>query len=162
MAFKSCSSFSLVFLAIIFLATPAASTVDLCADADYKDLCRAALRGITNPATGTQVAIKALISETQRSIVKAKRFADIKKDKIAKVCMESYEDAIYNLKASLNNVRDNDKGSLNSNLSAAYTDFLSCDDAYSERGRASPYGRISTHLQRLASNCLAVSTVLRR
>ncbi|KAF5726733.1 hypothetical protein HS088_TW22G00415 [Tripterygium wilfordii] len=162
MAFKSCTSFSLVFLAmalaITFLATPAASTVDLCADADYKALCKAALRGITNPTAGTQVTIKALISETHRGIMNAKRFPG--KDNIAKVCKESYEDALDNLNKSLNNVREQDKGSLNINLSAAYADFVSCDDAYSERGRVSPYARLNRHLERMASNSLAVATVL--
>ncbi|KAL5759877.1 hypothetical protein ACOSP7_018382 [Xanthoceras sorbifolium] len=137
-------------LEVVFLAAAATATLflghaalqyshsggDLCQNTDYKSLCRSVVRGITNPAQATEVAIKALISET----------------------IQEFEDSIDNLNTALKYlVINHDKDALNSYLSAAVTGYVTCDDTYADSGKASPLAQNTTLLGQMGSNCLALA-----
>ncbi|KAK2636540.1 hypothetical protein Ddye_031332 [Dipteronia dyeriana] len=124
--FKHCMSLSLAFLAVaatvLLLAGNAAATaVDLCKEADFQGLCKSVIKGATDPKKATGLAIKALIVETEHVQEAAKKLG---KSQELDVCKEVIDDVIDNLNGALQFLKSNDKGSLNSYLSAVLTDFL--------------------------------------
>lgn len=159
MAIKHCGSFLLAFLApsIILLASQAKANDDLCNVTDYKPLCRAAVKGITNPPAAIEAAINQAILETQHAKVLAGRQG---KNQNTDVCNEEYDDAINNLQKSIKNLKDNDEGALNSNLSAAINDYVTCGDAYEEGGEVSPLADVNKTLQEMVDNCLSLVTLI--
>ncbi|KAM6589340.1 pectinesterase inhibitor-like [Cannabis sativa] len=172
MAFNVCKSFSMVFLGmaiLLVLAGPAhgrrlsrkgrSSGGDICRGADYPAVCRAAVKGQKNPFVATQVALKQLISSTQGAKKSASKGG--KGSQVLGICKENYDDALDNLQSSLNKMRAHDKGSFNSYVSASLTDFVTCDDAFSEMGITSPLSKNNARLRRMASNILYLATLWR-
>ncbi|KAF5726371.1 hypothetical protein HS088_TW22G00048 [Tripterygium wilfordii] len=78
-------------------------------------------------------------------------------------CIESYTDSQDCLKKALEAIAAHDIGTLNSELSAALTGIVTCDDGFEELqvpGLKSPVAEIDQKLQKLASNCLAIGKLL--
>ncbi|PON44873.1 Pectinesterase inhibitor domain containing protein [Parasponia andersonii] len=133
---------------------------DICRRADYPAVCRAAVKGQTNPYSATQAAVKQLISSTAAA-KKAASKAGGRAAQVLGVCRENYDDALSSLRTSLGNMRAHDKGSFNSYVSAALTDYVTCDDAFSEMGLRSPLQKTNTRLRQMASNALYLATMWR-
>lgn len=161
MAIKHCMiSFSLVFLATVtILLAGQAHAHSLCKKADYQPLCLSIVKGQTDAHSALESAITALISRSNR----AKSSVD-KQGKSENVddCTESFDDAVSNLKKSLDNLKNRDMASLNINLSAALTDFATCDDTFSESSETNPIGNKNILLSHMASNCLYLSSLIRK
>ncbi|KAH7570324.1 hypothetical protein ACOSP7_018381 [Xanthoceras sorbifolium] len=159
--FKHYMSFSLAFLAAATLlqwvghAAASATAVDLCKGSDFQDLCRSVTKGTTDPTKATELAIKALLSETThvREVAKG-----LEKSQELDVCNEEIDDAIDNLNGALQFLKSHDIWGLNNYLSAVVTDFVTCDDAYEETGKKSPFAKIAKTAEEMASNCLALAS----
>ncbi|XP_062109480.1 uncharacterized protein LOC133820937 [Humulus lupulus] len=172
MAFNVSKSFSMVFLAMAILLVFTGPTHgrslrlkgrrsggDICRRADYTAVCRAAVKGQKNPFVATQLAVKQLISSTfgaKKAASKGGRGSPV-----LGICRENYDDALSNLQSSLSKMRAHDKGSFNSYVSASLTDFVTCDDAFSEMGMSSPLTRTNARLRQMASNILYLATLWR-
>lgn len=172
MAFNRPKSFSMVFLAITTLLILLADQAhgrglgsrrrnlggDICRRSDYPAVCRSTVKGQTNPYAATQVAVKQLISASAAAKKVASKAG---RSQVLGICKENYDDALSSLKTSLGYMRTHDKGSFNSYVSAALTDFDTCDDAFSEMGLSSPLLKTNTRLRQMASNVLYLATMWR-
>jgi pectinesterase inhibitor-like protein len=166
MAIKHYTSFSLVFLAtttVLLVGRTHGHGLrtgkhDICQKADFKPLCRTVVKGLTDPRVALRSAIHQLIIQSRRAI----RLADLhgKSDQYMDVCKESFDDALTSLRTSLKNLKNHDRASLNINLSAALSDYVTCDDAFSESGMGNPLGKIDALMSRMASNCLYLSSLV--
>ncbi|KAG6518976.1 hypothetical protein ZIOFF_022463 [Zingiber officinale] len=76
------------------------------------------------------------------------------------VCSGSYDDALDNLNGARIAVKAQDKGTMNSMLSALVTDFSTCEDSFSEMNARSPQAAADKLLTKMASNCLALASLL--
>ncbi|KAA0061069.1 hypothetical protein IC582_006787 [Cucumis melo] len=132
-------------------------SLDLCKKADYPALCRSVVKGLTDPSTAMETSIKKLMVETKQAMSVAKR----QKSSAMDVCIEVYDDAYSNLETSLSSLKSHDKGTLNINLSASLTDYVTCDDAIAERGSTSPVTRNNKLLREMTTNCLYLSGLIR-
>lgn len=134
------------------------SLMDICKKSDYPGLCRSVVKGLKTPTVAIEAAIRQLMSETKQAMAVAQR----QKSKPGMdVCYENYDDAYSNLETCLSNLKTHDKGSLNINLSAALTDYVTCDDAVAEVGGPSTLTRTNVMLREMASNCLYISSLIR-
>lgn len=130
---------------------------DLCKETDYQQLCRAAVKGITNPEMATEAAISAVIAETVSAKEVTKRLGTSRE---LDTCHDSLGYAIVSLRTAQKNVKEHDRVSLDKNLGAAVSDFASCDDAFAEIGRPSPLANNTRTLRHMTSNCMALATWL--
>ncbi|XP_078446779.1 pectinesterase inhibitor-like [Wolffia australiana] len=81
---------------------------------------------------------------------------------VLQTCTDSYDDAIDNLGSASKALAARDLGTLNSMLSAAMTDYSTCEDGFAETpGLISPMAGFDDVLARLSSNCLALSELLK-
>lgn len=133
---------------------------DVCGRADYPGLCRAVVKGQKNPYAATQATVKRLIAETVAAKKAAVKGAG-KYKQVLGVCLENYGDALSSLKTSLSNMKSRDKGGFNSNLSAALTDYETCEDTFSEMGIRSPLANTNARLRHIADNGLYLATLWR-
>ncbi|XP_041013171.1 pectinesterase inhibitor 12-like [Juglans microcarpa x Juglans regia] len=161
MAIEHCMiSFSLVFLATVtILLAGQARAQSLCDKADYQPLCLSVIKGQTDAHLALESAITVLISQSQRAKISAGKKGDSQN---LDVCKENFDDAISNLKTSLKNLKNGDMASLNINLSAALTDFVTCDDTFVESSETNPIGKTDTLLSHMASNCLYLSSLIHK
>lgn len=130
---------------------------DLCGKADYPVLCRSVVRGLSKPSVALESAIRQLMLQTKMARTTAKR---LRKSPGMEVCSETYKDAFGNLKTCLSTLKTGDKPTLNINLSAALTGYVTCDDAVAERGGTSPVTRTNLTLRQMATNCLYLSSLI--
>lgn len=76
-------------------------------------------------------------------------------------CQETYNDALDNLQNAVSAIAARDKGTLNSMLSAVITDYETCEDGFAELPiSSSPMAVADELLSKLASNCLAIATLI--
>ncbi|KAL0004291.1 hypothetical protein SO802_011852 [Lithocarpus litseifolius] len=165
MAFKHYNFFSLVFLATttILLAGHSNGLAvdldpnDLCKDADNKLFCRAIVNNLTDTHDAVVSAIHKLIYASKN----AKKLA-LKQGNSEEidVCIENFEESIDNLKSGLKGLEEHDLPTLNINLSAALTNYVTCDDAFSDFGKTNPLAETDAFLEEMASNCLYLSTLI--
>jgi len=72
------------------------------------------------------------------------------------ICKEMYDDVISDLEESIQNLKNGDKNTLNTNLSAAISYFSTCDDAFAEMDEVSPLTRANTVLEHMVDNTLSL------
>ncbi|XP_022131971.1 pectinesterase inhibitor 12-like [Momordica charantia] len=131
---------------------------DICRKADYPAMCRSVVKGLNNPRVAFEAAVRQLMFQTSRAKSVAQRNKD--KSSAMEVCFEVYDDAYSNLETGLSNLKSHDKSSLNVDLSAVLTDYVTCDDAINEEGITSPVTRTNAILSQMASNCLYFSSLI--
>ncbi|XP_022724997.1 uncharacterized protein LOC111281528 [Durio zibethinus] len=144
MSIKHFTSFSLVLLAtatFILSCQATARILDggLCRKTDYPQLYRAVVKGtVHDPKLASGISIKSPELDD---------------------CLTSYDDAIDNLKKSLDNINQKNPSSLMSNLSAVVADYVTRDD---EAGKAgSRLAATNEHFRHMASNCLALASQIK-
>ncbi|XP_010552665.1 PREDICTED: uncharacterized protein LOC104822979 [Tarenaya hassleriana] len=130
---------------------------DPCSVTDFPVLCKSAVKNMKDPLSATAAAINALLPLTEKAKAEAQKG---KSDGGFSICLSNYDSAIDNLNKSLKNIRENDGFSLNVNLSAALTNFETCNDAVDGSPAAKDIAKSAGVLRQMADNCLSLSTLL--
>ncbi|KAF8401323.1 hypothetical protein HHK36_012257 [Tetracentron sinense] len=142
----------------------------ICDATDNPALCISAvvphLTGKVDPLAVLEMMIKACINKAQFAMALATRIAKSPTTPSAiasylDACKDSYSDAMDNLQSATDAISTRDTGTMNSMLSAALTDFGTCEDGFAETpGVNSPMAEWDDMLSKLASNCLAIVSLL--
>ncbi|KAK9282033.1 hypothetical protein L1049_004945 [Liquidambar formosana] len=142
----------------------------VCRATDHPSLCFSTitpyLGGKTNPASILKMEIKACANQTKAALAMATKIANDPSTtsitaECLETCQENYSDAIDNLKSAVDAIATHDVGTMNSMLSAALTDFTTCEDGFAEMpGVKSPMAKFDDTLTKLASNCLAIVSLI--
>lgn len=150
------------------------AALGICKHTDNPDLCFSSikgelvgLRGAVDAAAILGMQIKATAQQTQLARALSVHVATAPgtpkmATAILQTCTDSYDDALDNLDAATSALATRDKGTLNSMLSAAMTDYTTCEEGFVETpGISSPMGHLDDMLNKLASNCLAIAELLK-
>ncbi|KAG9457863.1 hypothetical protein H6P81_002371 [Aristolochia fimbriata] len=148
-----------------------AATKAICAKTDYPDVCESSLKpykldvGSISPTSVVGMLLRACTEQTSAATKEAaKLIADSSIDdtlrSYVKVCRESYSDALNNLEDAVAALASGDKNSFNIMVSAAMTDFVSCEDGFEEMDTVSPLKAFDGNLKEIASNILAVASAI--
>lgn len=146
----------------------------LCGKTDYPDVCVTWVRQLGGSGGGGAAhdplgvlslqmqacrgKVEAAKAEVSTAVVKPG--TDPRTASNLQVCSDSYDDAMDNLDDAEEAVKANDKGTMNSMLSALVTDFSTCEDSFSEMNAQSPQAATDDLLTKMASNCLALASLL--
>lgn len=142
----------------------------ICDSTDNPALCLSTLAPFlsdkTDPISVLEMAIKACTQHVKDAIATALVLTNVHKAStdsgnipIFKDCTEMYNDALDNLQSAMDAIPARDIGTINTMLSAALTDFVTCEDEFSgETSELSPYDDKGT---KMASNCLAIASLIK-
>jgi len=142
----------------------------ICDSTDHPALCLSTLApflsGKTDPISVLEMAIKACTQHVNDAIATASVLTNVHKAStysgyipIFKDCTEMYNDALDNLQSAMDAIPARDIGTINIMLSAALSDFVTCEDEFSgETSELSPYDDKGT---KMASNCLAIASLIK-
>ncbi|VVA96734.1 unnamed protein product [Arabis nemorensis] len=140
------------------LLSPEIKTI--CGKTDNPPLCESSVTPLLTPDFKPDTS-SVLILLIQASI-NATKAAKVTVDKAAAAdCQELYDDAVTNLEDVISAVKSRDYPTVNTNLSAAMTDYGTCNDGFEESGEPNPLADVSEKLTKMVSNCLALSTLLK-
>ncbi|KAL3752936.1 hypothetical protein ACJRO7_000347 [Eucalyptus globulus] len=143
----------------------------VCDTTDYPALCISTLAPflvgsalLEEPIVLLHAAIKAATAETKLAMMVLGRLietsrADARTLMILKDCHDNYSDALDNYQAATDAIPNWDIGTINTMLSAAVTDYETCEDEFS--GRRSPMASRDNKLSRMADNCLAIASLIK-
>ncbi|KAL4643117.1 hypothetical protein ACB092_02G070500 [Castanea dentata] len=142
----------------------------ICDSTDNPALCLSTLApflsGKTDPISVLEMAIKACTQHVKDAIATASVLTNVHKAStdsgnipFFKDCTEMYNDALDNLQSAMDAIPARDIGTINTMLSAALSDFVTCEDEFSgETSELSPYDDKGT---KMASNCLAIASLIK-
>ncbi|KAL6990067.1 hypothetical protein U1Q18_015816 [Sarracenia purpurea var. burkii] len=139
----------------------------ICRTTDYPTVCISAITPYLNGKTdlvsvagfAMQAAnryTKSAVSAAGKIITSSATPPQLKS--AASDCKDFYGDALYNFDSAMNALRRLDVGTMNSMLSAAMTDVSDCDDEL--LGMQSPLLDFNSKLTKMASNCLAIVSLI--
>ncbi|KAJ0244388.1 Plant invertase/pectin methylesterase inhibitor superfamily protein [Hirschfeldia incana] len=132
----------------------------ICGKTDNPALCESSIGPLLTAAVKPD-ASSVLVLAIQASI-NATKAAKPAVDKTgAPDCQELYDDAVSNLEDAINAVNESDIATVNSNLSAAMTDYGTCNDGFEESGEPNPLVDVADKLTKMVSNCLAISSLIK-
>ncbi|GAV70863.1 PMEI domain-containing protein [Cephalotus follicularis] len=150
-------------------ATTAANPLmkHLCDATDYPDVCMNALAPLgqlVDPIKALEAAIKVATDQTNIALDAATKMADApgtspSVSAILYDCEDFYGDALDNFQSALDAIPSRDLGTIRSMLSAAVTDWMTCDDGFTSG--VSLMKQYSDNLVKLGSNCLSLSTMIK-
>ncbi|KAK0606824.1 hypothetical protein LWI29_004830 [Acer saccharum] len=143
----------------------------ICESTDYPSLCWPYIStfysGKSDATTVLEMAINATAQQIKMAqsalanLAKEPKFlSDKKNSNLLDDCKEMYVDALDNLKSAMDAIPKGDIITVNIMLSAALTDFTTCADGFT--GKNSPVGGIDNKLHKLVSNCLAISSLVKK
>ncbi|KAK2644505.1 hypothetical protein Ddye_019700 [Dipteronia dyeriana] len=143
----------------------------ICELTDYPSLCWPYIStfysGKSDATTVLEMAINAtalqikMAQSALANLAKDPKFLSDKKiSNLLDDCKELYDDALDNLKSAMDAIPKRDTITVNIMLSAALTDFSTCADGFT--GKNSPVGGIDNKLKKLVSNCLAISSFVKK
>ncbi|CAH8259616.1 unnamed protein product [Arabidopsis lyrata] len=140
------------------LLSPEIKTI--CGKTDNPLLCESSVSPLLTPQLKPDtssvliLAIKASINATKAAMATVEKAG-------ASDCQELYDDAVVNLEDAVNAVKSRDIATVNTNLSAAMTDYSTCNDGFEEAGEPNPLADVADKLTKMVSNCLAISTLIK-
>ncbi|XP_010268109.1 PREDICTED: pEARLI1-like lipid transfer protein 3 [Nelumbo nucifera] len=144
--------------------------IKMCNAVDYPELCLSSITPYltekTDPVSVLEMLIKACNHDAEAALNRSIEIIHDPKSSsqlstYMDVCRESYADAVDNLQTAMNAIPDRDIGTINSMLSAASTDFGTCDDAFAEIPQVTaPMAEVDDKLIKQASNCLAITSMV--
>lgn len=151
------------------VASPVLKTA--CGQTDYPDICMKTLTpfssGLQNvakpdPIALLKISIAAAVAETKTVMQTAEKLMAEKAGSPSFVsslqdCRDNYNDALENYQSALDAIPENDLGTINSMLSAAVTDYGTCDDGFMG---TNPLINQDETLSHMGSNCLAMASLL--
>ncbi|RWW22447.1 hypothetical protein GW17_00013352 [Ensete ventricosum] len=143
----------------------------LCSKTDYPDLCRSSIQSFPLPVGPIDASVmlklhmkacrvRAQIAQSQVSALVNHPGASSKLASSLQVCSDMYDDVFDSLDTAADAMASHDKGTLDSMLSGLISDFSTCEDAFAEDSITSPMAAVDDLLTKLASNCLAFSSLL--
>ncbi|KAH7573481.1 hypothetical protein ACOSP7_007176 [Xanthoceras sorbifolium] len=148
---------------------PHAEIKHICELTDFPTLCwpyiSAFYSGKSDATSVLEMAINATAQQIKLAHSAITNFAsnpNLPSNKVAMLlddCKEMYDDALDNLKSAMDAIPQRDISTVNIMLSAALTDFTTCDDEFTEED--SPVGDIDNKLNKLLSNCLAIASLIK-
>lgn len=154
------------------LAVGGGGAASLCRRTDYPALCMSAAQSLhAGPATGTAVLemnIRAAIekingAEAQEASLRSSALLDAK-DTMAKgnldTCQQSYDNALADLQQAMKALKSGATHDLQTSLSAVITHVVTCDDGFADAGTNSPLSRADDDARKLASNGLALASLV--
>ncbi|CAL9219889.1 unnamed protein product [Arabidopsis halleri] len=140
------------------LLSPEIKTI--CGKTDNPPLCESSVSPLLTPQLKPDtssvliLAIQASINATKAAMATVEKVG-------ASDCQELYDDAVVNLEDAVNAVKSRDIATVNTNLSAAMTDYSTCNDGFEEAGEPNPLADVADKLTKMVSNCLAISTLIK-
>ncbi|AEE74435.1 Plant invertase/pectin methylesterase inhibitor superfamily protein [Arabidopsis thaliana] len=140
------------------LLSPEIKTI--CGKTDNPPLCESSVSPLLTPQLKPNTS-SVLILAIQASITATKAAMAIVEKVDASDCQELYDDAVVNLEDAVNAVKSSDIATVNTNLSAAMTDYSTCNDGFEESGEPNPLAYVADKLTKMVSNCLAISTLIK-
>jgi pectinesterase inhibitor-like protein len=135
----------------------------ICATTDNPSLCLSSIApflfGKSDPLSVLAMAIKASLRHTKKAMSKASQLAaGADPSPSVEDCKDSYSDALDNFQNAMDAIHPRDIGTINSMLSAALTDFDTCEDGFSGD---SPLSFYDDKGSKLASICLAIASLVK-
>lgn len=140
------------------LLSPEIKTI--CGKTDFPPLCESSVSPLLTAQLKPDTS-SVLILTIQASINATKAAMAIVDKVAASDCQELYDDAVANLEDAVNAVKSRDIATVNTNLSAAMTDYSTCNDGFEEAGEPNPLADVGDKLTKMVSNCLAISTLIK-
>ncbi|KAB2599316.1 vegetative cell wall protein gp1 [Pyrus ussuriensis x Pyrus communis] len=141
---------------------------ELCKNTDYPDLCILSLTPFqtpkVDPVSALGMTIKACTAHAQMSLAAASKLVTMPntaRGTIAALsdCKDLYSDALDGLQSAIDAIQSHDIGTINSMLSGVVTDAVTCGDGF--EGEQSPLGDYDDKLRKMASNCLAIASLIK-
>lgn len=132
----------------------------ICGKTDNPELCESSISPLLTAAIKPD-ASSVLVLAIQASINATKAVMPTVNKVAAADCQELYDDAVSNLEDAINAVKESDIATVNTNLSAAMTDYGTCNDGFEESGEPNPLADVADKLHKMVSNCLAISTLIK-
>ncbi|CAN6926724.1 unnamed protein product [Brassica oleracea] len=132
----------------------------ICGKTDNPELCESSISPLLTAAIKPD-ASSVLVLAIQASINATKAVMPTVNKVAAADCQELYDDAVSNLEDAINAVNESDIATVNTNLSAAMTDYGTCNDGFEESGEPNPLADVADKLHKMVSNCLAISTLIK-
>ncbi|KAG7630312.1 Pectinesterase inhibitor domain [Arabidopsis suecica] len=140
------------------LLSPEIKTI--CGKTDNPPLCESSVSPLLTPQLKPDTS-SVLILAIQASLTATKAAMATVEKAGASDCQELYDDAVVNLEDAVNAVKSRDIATVNTNLSAAMTDYSTCNDGFEEAGEPNPLADVADKLTKMVSNCLAISTLIK-
>ncbi|KAM1058309.1 hypothetical protein EV2_032382 [Malus domestica] len=140
----------------------------ICAKTDNPVLCSSTIlpfeHGAADPISALQIEIKACLNRMQQALAQFKKLGGLSASDMStvQVCQEEYESAVDDLNGATDAIVAHDVGTIQTRLSGVITYLGTCDDAVAESpGFKLPFkDEDVVTLRKLASNCMAISTLL--
>ncbi|XVE82260.1 hypothetical protein DITRI_Ditri15bG0134000 [Diplodiscus trichospermus] len=146
----------------------------LCDKTDQPSLCMSSIspfyNGKSDVGSVVWMLMRAGTEQTKRAIRIATKMANDAKNDPKKVsslndCKEVYDDALDNLQKSMDAITPKDVGTINTMMSAAISDYASCDDGFSGQPDpnakgVSPMGKINENLMNIAAIILSLANMI--
>ncbi|KAK9161742.1 hypothetical protein Syun_008083 [Stephania yunnanensis] len=139
----------------------------ICSKSEYPEVCLAGivpfLDGKDDPPSVIQMLVKATRTLALTTQAKVKKISedpstDSFTARMFDACWGSYDNSVSSLDDAMKALQNHDTAAMNSFLSAAFSNFGVCDDAFSEGGHGSPVHELDKQLEDLVSNCLSISS----
>ncbi|XP_022748814.1 pectinesterase inhibitor-like [Durio zibethinus] len=146
----------------------------VCDKTDQPALCLACIapffNGKSDLLSVIEMLIKAGTKQTKRAIATAAKMAKYPKSNPKTVsrlndCMESYDDALGNMQEAIDAIPVKDVGTISTMVSAAISDYGTCDDGFTGQPNPIPEGvspmtKINKNLINIAGIILAVANMI--
>ncbi|XVF38850.1 hypothetical protein REPUB_Repub20aG0137600 [Reevesia pubescens] len=147
----------------------------LCGKTDEPALCLATISPVFNGKTDipsvAEMLINAATDQTKQAIATATKMATDPKYSDPKTvsgfndCKEIYDDALDNMQEALDAIADNDVGTVATMLSAAISDYGTCDDGFTGQPDPNPQGvspmaKINENLINITGVILAITNMM--
>lgn len=146
----------------------------LCDKTDHPALCLATIgpffSGKSDVISVIEMLIKASTEQTKQAIATAEKMAtDSKSDPRAvsrfNDCKEIYDDALDNLQEAIDALAEKDVGTISTMISAAISDYGTCDDGFTGQPNpipegVSPMAKINENLMDIARIILALANMI--
>lgn len=146
----------------------------LCDKTDLPPLCLSSIapffNGKTDVTSVIEMLIKSATEQTKQAITTARTMAngaksDPKKLSMFNDCFEIYDDALDNLQEAVDAIPAKDIGTLETMVSAAISDYSTCDDGFTGQPNpipdgVSPMAKVNDHLMNIASVILALAKLI--
>ncbi|CAB4274906.1 unnamed protein product [Prunus armeniaca] len=142
----------------------------ICKNTDYPDICVSSVAPFLplvpklDPVAVLEMTIKAATTHAKLSLAAASKLVlmnNIARGTAAALsdCKDMYGDALDGLQSAMDAIQSRDIGTINSMLSGVVTDAVTCGDGF--EGENSPLGDYDDKLHKMASNCLAIASLIK-